>query len=1037
MPDEQNQALYDTLLQIRANPRFQKVAPLLDAGVHEMFDNVLGSQNVPLNKAANPMTKAFAFGRTQDFSPTEANVLGDLTRPGAAIRNSFMHDLTASFTPGAKVGGDGSDNALIQGFNNPRQVPSISSAIPVQPGASEAQLWANAGLGATADMAMEPLNAVPIPGLKALGGGLEALAAKGTPVISPMMKWFAKETPTFNPGLADKVATKPGALTGADNVIPEMLTPKPAEAQPQFDFTKGPEVPPTIPEVSTEGAAAPLEQPALNPLQEAAGATVSKPPVAGKIENFNLMQYPPEQQDQLKALFAGQESKLKTNPITREQTLEKANNLTSLPVTENILRTGEGQTDAELTRRVLNNIAKIKAVSEDPNISTNSIIKNVLQGDTLKIKKVRSELGRAMGGSGVPLEQQQQSLDAMRKIVAHIGKDPSLSSGQSRALINELKGQIPELEHATTPAQVYRFIFRNFITNGPLTLGANAISGYGNIAARPAMRGLEITLAKLKSLATGNPTTATYKEIGAMFKGMDAALRRGERLPENLQAKTFSDKFAPNPLEVMAATAKTETGRKALNVTGKIIGSADNIMRRTDDHVKNAIGMMEKYAAEARGEDVFKDQHVISRITDTQSRLSFQDQMSAVSKWVSQFRVDSRKNPTPLNQAADIFTYSLQPFVQTVDRIIAGGWKLSPGGAVGTAGQVAASIVNKGKYAGALSKGIMHNAHASEMMDSDVAAAMIGIPATIWIATQMAQGNIIAQAPQKVDSRETFTNAGKTEYSFRVGDRLVPLRLLPEPLATSIQINAALIQQHADSKQANENAGVELFHAAQKLGYMLGTKQYLGGMNSLVNSVTTKPYDTPNELPLLKKVIPSLLVPSAVKDVGVLKDTLLNRPRVMADTVVEAVKRRAGMTGKMVPELNTFGEPVTHPMMGKINSDPAYALAEKFPPQPVDRTREGVKLSQQDYHDLKQNVGVQRKMVYSILANTPEFQASPKGVQQWITEQMVSLADETGSTPQKMKELMTDPLYYDRELRTILEITKPGGERHFPYLKKP
>lgn len=1181
MPDEQNQALYDTLLQIRANPRFQKVAPLLDPGVHEMFNNVLGDQNVPLNKASNPMTKAFSFGRTQDFAPTESNVLGDLTRPGAAIRNSFMHDLTASFTPGAKVGGDGSDNALIQGFTSPRQVPSISSAIPVKPGASEAQLWANAGLGATADMAMEPLNAVPIPGLKALGGGLEALAAKGTPVVSPMMKWFAKETPTMNPGLAAKVATKPGALTGADNVIPEMVTPPtnplvppepvapPVEAQPQFDFTKGPEVPPTIPEVSTEGAAAPIEQPALNPLQDmplasqapvvglprdlkgakprynygsksfepqfesdvdkalyitaqktpsardadyrsflkgngftdaeinqygqeirnsikkmastadsgqlnipASGFKTPKPveniiqKSASKVEpvvppvtkqnafnplipdeydanyvgvkppqemigNLNLVQYPAEQKAQLKTLFAGQEDKLKTKPMTDAQITEKAKELTSLPVTEAIDRSGAGQTAAEIRKRVMTDIAKMKAISEDPALSSQDAMQRILQIGTQKTKNIKTEIGRALGGMRTPLEAQQDQLTAMRKIVDRLRTDPNLKGADSQALIKQLKTQFPEVEKASTPAELFKFMFRNFITSSPRTLLVNATSGYGNVAARPAMRALEVTAAKIRSLMSGNPTSATYKEVGAMLKGMDAALRQGEQLPEALKAKTFSDKYNASPVATLAASAKTKTGQTALDVVNKTVSYPETVMRKTDEHVKNVLGVMEKYAAQARGEDVLGDQHVIDRITSAQARGTFQDEMSSIGRWVAQGRnFFKNQPPTAFNQSMDILTYALQPFIQTVDRIIAKGWNTSVLGAPTTAIKAMA-----GKYTGALAKGA-ENKVAGENLDRDIASAMIGIPLFVWAGSQLAAGNITGSAPQDTAGREAFGNSGKTEYSIKVKGRWIPLRDVPEPLSTAIQLNIALIQGMTAAKDKSKDLTEGTFAVVQKVGNMLGTKQYLGGMNSLISSMSSKGADTVNELPLTKKILPSVLVPSAVKDVGVVKDTLAGRPRVMADTAMEAVKRRAGITSGMTPELNTFGEPVTHTMMGQVKDDAAHALAEKFPPQPVERTREGVKLTPQDYHDLKQNVGMQRKAVYMTLANSKAFMDAPKGAQQIIVEDMVAKADQIGSTPQKIKEIVKDPLYYNRRLRVLLEIDKPGGERHFPYLKK-
>lgn len=849
---------------------------------------------------------------------------------------------------------------------------------------------------------------------------------------------LGKLSPSAQPTALDDIATilTDIHLKGNDPNIIEMnsgakapdfeIGPKGREA---LDRWKKEHLPAILNSVKTQGIT--IEQalkdayPQLDPK-----AISSLVKASDKIGNLNLTQYPSEQKQQLRDLFAGQEEKLVTKPMTDKQITEKANDLTSLPVTENIIRSGEGQTAAEIRRRVMTDIAKLKAVSEDPNLSAQEAVQKMLQLGTQNTKKVKTEIGRALGGMKTPLEAQQEQLTAMRKIVDRLRGDPTLSSAESQALVAKIKSQFPELEKAATPAEIFKFMFRNFITSSPRTLLVNATSGYGNIAVRPLIRSLEITSAKLRSLVSQNPESSTYKEVWEMYKGMYSALKGG-KLPESLKAQTFSDKYSVSPLAANAAVAKTQAGKTALDVTNKVVSAPETIMRKTDEHVKNILGMMEKYAAEARGEDVLGDQHVIDRITSAQSRGSFQDEMSAIGRWVAQSRnFFSKQPPTVFNQSMDVLTYAIQPFIQTVDRIIAKAWNTSALGAPTVAAKAAS-----GQYRGAFAKGMMSDKFAGEKFDRDIASAMIGIPLFVWAGSQLAAGNITGSAPADTAGREAFGNAGKTEYSIKVKGRWIPLRDLPEPMSTALQINLALIQGMTDAKGKGKDLAEGAFAVVQKVGNMLGTKQYLGGMNSLLNSMSTKGYDTVNELPLVKKIIPSVAVPSVVKDVGVVKDTLEGKPRVMADTAIEALKRRAGATAGMVPELNTFGEEVTHPMMGQVKDDNAHQLAEKFPPQPVERTRDGVKLSQQEYYDLKKNVGEQRKRIYTELANNKTFMDSPKGAQQLIVEDMVAMADKIGSTPQKIKEIQKDPLYYNRKLRVLLQIDKPGGERHFPYLK--
>lgn len=765
---------------------------------------------------------------------------------------------------------------------------------------------------------------------------------------------------------------------------------------------------------------------------------------ATKIENLNLRQYPEEQKQQLQGLFAGEENKLKTVPMTHAQIVEKAKGLSSFPVTDAMARGGEGQLAAEKVRKKMNNIAKLKVISEAPELSSTEMMQKINQVDTMGVKKISTESARALNAGQIPLEAQQESITALRKIVDRLRADPQLSSAQSKAFISQLKSQDPELARATTPAEIYKFVYRNFITSGPITLGVNMGSGLGQIGARVPMRAIEVTLAKLRSLATGTPTSATYKEIGAMLKGMQEGLV-GKQLPEHLKAQTFTDKYQANPLDILAASTNSKKGAKVLDVASKTVGAPEVIMRKSDEYVKNTIGMMEKYAAEARGEDVLTDQHAIERITSAQSRLSFQDDMSEIGKWVARLRHSNYDNPTAVNQALDIVTYSIQPFIHTVDRIIAAGWNQSIFGSAGTGVKVVAGAFNKGKYAGALGRGMMNDAHTGEMMDRDVAAAMIGIPLFLWVGSQLAQGNLTGSAPKDAGGQAAAQTAGKTEYSFKVGNRLFPLRVVPEGISTAIQIDIAIHQGLADAKEKGQGTMSGVFKAVTNTGYMLGTKPYLGGLNSLISSLSTKsaedvenPTDAGNFInrnTLVKKVASSALVPSIVKDAGVIKDTVLGRPRMVADTAMEAVRRRAGFTKGMVPEVNAFGEEVTHPMMGKVTNDPARVLAEKFPPQPVDRTREGVKLSQQDYYELKKNVGQQRKQAYTTLTTIPEFMQAPKGLQQLIVEKLIAKADEIGSVPEKIKEILKDPLYYKRKARILLEIDKPGGERHFPFLK--
>lgn len=177
--------------------------------VKAMFADILGEQNADINSSSPLLQKMFTFGRTQDFAPTETNILGSLLRPGAGLRNALMDSISA-LTEKSKVGGDASDNAFMRGFSRPREVPSMSSAIPVQPGASEPQLWANAALGTIGDMGIEPLNAVPIPVGAAVGSAVSRF-------MPPVAEWAAKNMPAlapnvtrrFNEGLARLMPEQP------------------------------------------------------------------------------------------------------------------------------------------------------------------------------------------------------------------------------------------------------------------------------------------------------------------------------------------------------------------------------------------------------------------------------------------------------------------------------------------------------------------------------------------------------------------------------------------------------------------------------------------------------------------------------------------------------------------------------------------------------------------------------------------------------------------------------------------------------------
>lgn len=757
-------------------------------------------------------------------------------------------------------------------------------------------------------------------------------------------------------------------------------------------------------------------------------------PVKELVARLNISKFPKEQQAQIRELFKGKESKLSAPAISNDATRARAENMEHLPIAQEIWRHPAGQVRAEVTKMGSDAHARLLSIAKDPTVAGIEKVKAVNQLGLEKLQKVSSELGGGLQALKMKTEVSKDQMDALKLIIDQLRADPTLSRKATQIAIKELTRPFPDLEgHVSVPA-IYKFIFRNFITSGWKTITSNAVSNTARAAVLPATKAIDVTTKKLVSMMNGTPTNATYKEVGAVVRGLWDALR-GKKIEPEFFASTKTDKYGANPFDLLSEMAPTAKEAKAWKIAGKVIAYPEWAMRGPDIYAKNMIGLAEKYAAKARGEDLSKFA-TQEGIKDAQLKATFQDEMSRVGKIIARFRGSAATlKPGPATDAIDMLLYSIQPFVQTVDRIIGGGLKMSPAGWFNPVLQAM-----EGSYRGAFAKGAAHDPAAAARLAEDMAYIAAGLPLTMATIDQYRKDNLIGAQPTDPKQLEAFKTAGKIPYSFRLNGTYHPMRLLPEPAASGAQFTVAILDAMKEGAVSGQEAAMQLWQGMLHFGGVVVGKPYLGGLNSVLSSFSTPLAGkanpkTPLELPAVRK-IGSAGVPSVVKDVAEIKDAITGTPRKMSDNLLQDWRRRSGQTAGMQDELNVFGEPLTYGMIGSdlAARDPKYKLLQDVPPPTLDRNMMGYELTQEEYHDLKQELGQQYDMLYSMFSEDPGFMEMPQGVKATILEPLIAEARTRAMQRIKVDLQMRDPMYANEDLRRLFELKHPQKEEStFPF----
>jgi hypothetical protein len=759
-----------------------------------------------------------------------------------------------------------------------------------------------------------------------------------------------------------------------------------------------------------------------------ATAEGAKKEVLGRL---NLSRFPQEQRAHIKDLFKGKEEKLKSPVFTAEERKARAAEMEHKPVSQLIGRSPAGQQATEIEKLGTELTTRMAAVMNDKTVGSIDKVKKINQLGLEHLQKIATEWGRTGQALQVKTEVDKEQLAILSKLVSQLRADPTLSKKATQLAIKDLIKPFPELEKSVSGPAIFKYIFRNSIMSGVLTPLSNITSNTGKAVAMPFTKALDVTAKKLVSMMTGTPTNATYKEVRAVVEGLWKALR-GEKLGADLFAQSKSDKFGSSPFEIKEQLADSPKKAKMWRIAGKLVGWPEVLMREPDIYAKNMAGIAEKYAALARGEDLGKFS-TKEGIKDTQLKMTFQDEASRIGKFLMKVRGGFGDKQDVFSKIGDMALYAVQPFIQTMDRIIGGGLKLSLAGWANPFLQYA-----KGSYKGAFAKGLEHDPAASARLAEDIAYIMAGLPVILGSAYSYSKEDLVGELSSDQDEKQAQLDSGMLPYSFRWKGRYYPMRLLPEPLASGMQFNVAIFDAIKEGKESGERLAVQLTNGALKFGNVVIGKPYMGGLNSVISTFTgTRAADKDiSELPLPRKLA-TATTPSIVKDVGVVKDTLIGRARKMSDNAFQDIQRRSGFTGGMVDELNSFGEPVTHPMRGAdlAARDAKYALLKEVPVPVLNRKMMGFELTQQEYHDLKQSLGQMYNELYTELSQDQDFMSLDTGVKKYFIDKATEKLREAISTPQKIDLMMRAPMYTNETLRKIFQLKRPEQEKEgiFPF----
>lgn len=592
-----------------------------------------------------------------------------------------------------------------------------------------------------------------------------------------------------------------------------------------------------------------------------AKATMPKPITAKYAQNINLNRLPENIRRPIAEVVKEKPIIGQTPHITHEELIKKASELKGTPTIEYLLSQPEGTLAAEALKARQGNVSTINGILSKDLGELSKSIKTDLEQPIGALRKIGSEVGRALEQQKLTPFQKQNITKKITTKISQIDKDPLFKGSKAGKALKENLNQLAKdiTGDKVIPSNWDKLYYGwlNAILSDPRThmvnIGSNTIFALAKIPERLASAIMDLPLTGLGKLGIkriGNiPLTGErqvfFGEVPAMIQGL---LTKGIKSPQAIGSKF-------EQLNLYAGDKFLPTGW----------------LKQEDVWAKNVVGRMEMFAQMYKAKAMGKTGLLgLESIRREQLYRTFQNEPGVIAQWLMRSRNIPYIGPA-------LFRW-IMPFVKTPANIINTAIERTPAG-----------IAFLGK------------AETKAQLSERLAYISAGSIMSAWAAINYLKGNITGDAPTDPAERDAFYAQGKQPNAIKLFGYWIPFERI-EPVGTALSLVTNVIQDYKTSDK--EMPSEKVIDAISGITQTLTNKTYFQGMTNMMKAMSDpEMYGSRWS----EAIVSGMATPGLLNFIAQLKDPYIRQP----EGITEKIKARIpGLSEQVTPKLTVFGEKI-------------------------------------------------------------------------------------------------------------------------------
>jgi len=305
--------------------------------------------------------------------------------------------------------------------------------------------------------------------------------------------------------------------------------------------------------------------------------------------------------------------------------------------------------------------------------------------------------------------------------------------------------------------------------------------------------------------------------------------------------------------------------------------------------------------------------------------------------------------------------------------------------------QIGTNIINEGiikstplAYASEAARNDLAGLNGDVARTTRIAQIGVGTGVMAAVMTATAEGVITGGGSPDPKQQALDKLAGISPYSIRIGDTYYPIRKYLGPLGILVAASSDMYESgHLLSEGELSKAGASLIFG---LSEAVINESWMAGLSNFVNAMTH--WDHGGERYLENLATSFIPFSSALNQAARNIDPYAREARNLLDL---ARSKIPVLSEDLRPRLDIFGRSMpSHTMLSPTEqtADPVilrmqaleHAGEQVYPAAPL-RKINGVKLTDEQYHDYAQNAGMLAKMRLDAMVSSPGFEAMPDAMQ--------------------------------------------------------